>query len=57
MVYSFGIHKKMEGLICFHVDDLLFTGSWQFHNIVINHLQTQFQLSNDSLNEMFIHRH
>ena len=36
-------HKKLEGLICFHVDDFFFAGSQQFHNTVINHLRAQFQ--------------
>ena len=44
--------KKLEGLICFHVDDFFFAGSQQFHNTVIDHLRTQFQLSKESLNQM-----
>ena len=45
-------HKKLEGLICFHVDDFFFTGNQQFHNTVINHLWAQFQLSKGSLSQM-----
>ena len=44
--------KKLESLICFHVDDFLFAGSQQFHNTVIDHLRAQFQLSKESLNQM-----
>ena len=31
--------KKLEGLICFHVDDFFFAGSQQFHSTVIDHLR------------------
>ena len=44
--------KKLEGLICFHVDYFFFAGSQQFHNTVIDHLRSQFQLSKESLNQM-----
>ena len=44
--------KKLEGLICFHVDDFFFAGSQHFHSTVIDHLRTQFQLSKESLNQM-----
>ena len=44
--------KKLEGLICFHVDDFFSAGSQQFHNTVIDHLRAQFQLSKESLNQM-----
>ena len=45
-------HKKLEGLICFCVDNFFIAGSQQFHNIVIHHLRAQFQLSKESLNQM-----
>ena len=45
-------HEKLEDLICFHADDFFFTGSQQFNNTVLKHLQTQFQLSKESLNQM-----
>ena len=44
--------KKLEGLICFLVDDFFFAGSQQFHNTVIDHLRAQFQLRKESLNQM-----
>ena len=42
-------NKKLEGLICFHVDDFFFAESQQFRNTVIDHLQALFQLSNEML--------
>ena len=44
--------KKLEGLICFHVDDLFFAGSQRFHNTVIDHLRAQFHSSKESLKQM-----
>ena len=39
--------KKLEDLICFHVDDFFVAGSQQDHNTVIDHLRAQFQLSKE----------
>ena len=43
---------KLEGILCCHVDDFLFSGSQLFHDKVIRHLRNQFSLSNESDSSM-----
>ena len=43
---------KLEGIVCCHVDDFLFSGSQLFHDKVIHHLRNQFSLSNESDSSM-----
>ena len=38
---------KLEGIVCCHVDDFLFSGSQLFHDKVICHLRNQFSLGNE----------
>ena len=43
---------KLEGIVCCHVDDFLFSGGQLFHDKVIRHLRNQFSLSNESDSSM-----
>ena len=39
---------KLEGIVCCHIDDFLFSGSQLFRDKVICHLRNQFSLSSES---------
>ena len=42
-------HKnKLEGVVCCHVDDFFYAGSPLFHEKIISHVQTKFELSKES---------
>ena len=43
---------KLEGIVCCHSDDFLFSGSQFFHDKVIRHLRHQFSLSSESDSNM-----
>ena len=43
---------KLEGIVCCHIDDFLFSGSQLFNDKVILHLRNQFSLSNESDSSM-----
>ena len=44
--------SDLLGLICSHVDDFFFNGSQLFHTQVIEHLRTEFSLSQELFDQM-----
>ena len=56
VICSAANNRKVLGVLCLHVDDLLFVGSSEMHKQVIDRLRKEFKVGSDDKDDVMLTR-